>query len=73
DNAIVNNASEPIWIHGHGWQPGDYEENFFGGITVKSAIHLVEASPLPAQQSLQVRAPQKLQERAQKKTQEKRP
>ncbi len=31
DNAIVNNGAEPVWIHGRGYQPADFEENFFGG------------------------------------------
>jgi parallel beta-helix repeat protein len=45
DNGIIDNASDPVWIHGHGWQPADYEENFFGGITGKRAIRLIDASP----------------------------
>lgn len=42
DNAIVNNGAEPIWIHGRGYQPGDYEENFFGGVPAKKAIRLID-------------------------------
>jgi parallel beta-helix repeat protein len=44
DNAIIDNAADAIWIEGHGWQPADYEENFFGGIPGKSAVQLIEAS-----------------------------
>jgi parallel beta-helix repeat protein len=43
DNAIVNNAAaEPIWIHGHAFQPADYDENFFGAVSAKQAVRLVE-------------------------------
>jgi PPM family protein phosphatase len=45
DNGIVDNAAEPIWIHGRAWQPADYEENFFGGIPVKKAIRLLDENP----------------------------
>jgi len=44
NNAIVDNAADAIWIHGSGWQPADYEENFFGGIPGKSAVQLIEAA-----------------------------
>jgi len=48
DNAIVDNAAEPVWIHGHAYQPADFEENFFGGLTAKKAILLIEpAAPGP--------------------------
>ena len=43
DNAIVNNGAEPIWVHGRGYQPADYEENFFGGIPAKKAIRPIDA------------------------------
>jgi hypothetical protein len=42
DNAIVDNASDPVWIHGRAYQPADFEENFFGELTPKGAIHLVD-------------------------------
>jgi hypothetical protein len=42
DNGIVDNAAEPIRIHGRAWQPADYEENFFGGMRAKDAIRVVE-------------------------------
>jgi PPM family protein phosphatase len=42
DNGIVDNGAEPIWIHGHTYQPADYRENFFGGLPAKQAIRLVE-------------------------------
>jgi hypothetical protein len=49
DNAIVDNAAEPVWIHGHTWQPADYQENFFGGLAPKKAARLVdEPPPAPA-------------------------
>ena len=32
DHGIVDNAAEPVWIHGRAWQPADYEENFYGGL-----------------------------------------
>jgi parallel beta-helix repeat protein len=41
DNGIVDNAAEPIWIHGRAYQPADFEENFFGGIPSKEAIRLI--------------------------------
>ncbi len=47
DNAIVNNAAEPVWIHGHGYQAADFEENFFGGLSVKKAIRLIAPDPDP--------------------------
>lgn len=43
DNAIVNNGADPVWIHGHGYQPADYEENFFGATPAKRAIRLIDA------------------------------
>ena len=46
NNAIVDNAAGAIWVHGSGWQPADYEENFFGGISGKQAVQLIEA-PAP--------------------------
>ena len=42
DNAIVDNAAQPVWIHGHAYQPADYQENFFGGLTPKQAIRLID-------------------------------
>ncbi len=47
DNAIVNNGADPIWIHGRGYQPADYEENFFGDLPAKKAIRLVDADVDP--------------------------
>jgi len=44
DNGIIDNAADAIWIQGHGWQPADYEENFFGGIPANRAIHLIESA-----------------------------
>jgi parallel beta-helix repeat protein len=41
DNGIVDNAAEPIWIHGRSYQPADFEENFFGGLPAKEAIRLI--------------------------------
>jgi serine/threonine protein phosphatase PrpC len=51
DNAIVNNASEPVWIHGRAYQPADYEENFFGALTAKDAVRLVDVPPEPVERS----------------------
>jgi PPM family protein phosphatase len=45
DNAIVNNAAEPVWIHGRTYQPTDFEENFFGGLSAKKAIRLIAPDP----------------------------
>jgi serine/threonine protein phosphatase PrpC len=42
DNGIVNNAAEPIWIHGHGYQPADFEENFFGELSTRRAVRLID-------------------------------
>ncbi|HKD07781.1 MAG TPA: protein phosphatase 2C domain-containing protein [Bryobacteraceae bacterium] len=42
DNAIVDNAADAIWVHGHEFQPADYVENFFGGIPAKRAIVLID-------------------------------
>jgi serine/threonine protein phosphatase PrpC len=56
DNAIVNNGSEPVWIHGKAYQPADFDENFFGALTAKDAVRLVdlpaaeEEKPRPARQ-----------------------
>jgi len=48
NNGIVDNAAEAIWIHARTWQPADYEENFFGDISPKDAIKLIEAArPVP--------------------------
>src|SRR5579883_3235470 len=46
DNGIIDNAADAIWIQGSGWQPADYEENFFGGVPAKRAVQLIEA-PAP--------------------------
>jgi hypothetical protein len=43
NNGIVDNAAEAIWIHGHTYQPADYEENFFGDISPKEAIRLIQS------------------------------
>jgi PPM family protein phosphatase len=45
DNAIVNNGAEPVWVHGHIYTLGDYEENFFGPVPAKKAIRFVDAEP----------------------------
>jgi serine/threonine protein phosphatase PrpC/nitrous oxidase accessory protein NosD len=45
DNAIVNNASEPVWIHGRAFQPADFMENYFGELTEKQAIRLIDPAP----------------------------
>jgi parallel beta-helix repeat protein len=42
DNAIVNNASDAIWIKGHARQPAEFEENFFGSIPATKAVRLIE-------------------------------
>jgi serine/threonine protein phosphatase PrpC len=42
DNGIVDNAAEPVWIHGRSYQPADFEENFFGGLPASEAIRLLE-------------------------------
>jgi PPM family protein phosphatase len=47
DNAIVNNAAEPVWIHGNAYQAADFEENFFGGLSAKKAIRLIAPDPDP--------------------------
>jgi parallel beta-helix repeat protein len=41
DNGIVDNAAEPVWIHGRSYPPADFDENFFGGIPAKEAIRLI--------------------------------
>ena len=48
DNPIVDNAAEPVWIHGHTWQPADFQENFFGGLPLKKAVRLVDEPPSPS-------------------------
>jgi parallel beta-helix repeat protein len=47
DNSIVDNAAEPIWIHGHTWQAADFQENFFGGLPLKKAVRLVDEPVAP--------------------------
>jgi serine/threonine protein phosphatase PrpC len=47
DNGIVDNAAEPIWIHGHTWQPADFQESFFGGLPLKKAVRMVDEPPPP--------------------------
>jgi serine/threonine protein phosphatase PrpC len=47
DNAIVNNAADPVWIHGRNYQAADFEENFFGGLSAKKAIRLIAPDPDP--------------------------
>ncbi len=47
DNGIVDNATEPIRIYGRAYQPADYEENFFGGLSAKEAIRLVDEEAHP--------------------------
>lgn len=47
DNAIVDNAAEPVWIHGHVWQASDFQENFFGALPLNKAVRLVD-EPKPA-------------------------
>jgi parallel beta-helix repeat protein len=42
DNGIVNNAAEPIWVHGHSYQAADFEENFFGELSPKRAVRLID-------------------------------
>jgi len=42
DNAIVNNGAEPVWVHGKAYQPADFDENFFGALTAKDAVRLVD-------------------------------
>jgi len=49
DNAIVDNAADPIWLHALTWQPADYEDNFFGDLTVAEAVHLDEDPALKEQ------------------------
>jgi serine/threonine protein phosphatase PrpC len=45
NNAIVNNAAEPVWLHGHDSQLADFVENFFGETPPKRAIRLVDEPP----------------------------
>jgi hypothetical protein len=47
NNGIVNNASEPVWIHGRAYQPADFEENFFGALTPRDALRLVDVPREP--------------------------
>jgi serine/threonine protein phosphatase PrpC len=49
DNAIVNNGAEPVWIHGHTYQPADYIENYFGNLPVKQALRLIDLPPAEAE------------------------
>jgi serine/threonine protein phosphatase PrpC len=44
DNGIIDNALEPIRIYGRGFQPADFEENFFGGVPAQNAIRLIDES-----------------------------
>jgi PPM family protein phosphatase len=41
NNGIIDNAAEPIWIHGRAYQPADFEENFFGSLPAKKAVRLI--------------------------------
>jgi len=45
NNAIVNNGAEPVWIHGHAFQPADFIENFFGETPANRAIRLIDEAP----------------------------
>lgn len=47
DNAIIDNAAEAVWIHGHTWQSADFQENFFGGLPLNKAVRMVD-QPVPA-------------------------
>jgi len=51
DNGIVNNAAEPIWVHGHGYAPADFEENFFGELSPKRAVRLIDEPPVVDKQN----------------------
>ncbi len=42
NNGIVDNAADAIWIHGRVFANADYEENFFGGLSPKAAIRMVD-------------------------------
>jgi serine/threonine protein phosphatase PrpC len=65
DNAIINNAAAPISVYGHAFQPADFEENFFGGLSAKEAIGLVnEESGGAGQTPSATRSPAFRQERA---------
>ncbi len=46
DNSISDNGADPVWVHGHAWQPADFQENFFGGLSAKKAVRLVD-EPAP--------------------------
>jgi parallel beta-helix repeat protein len=52
NNGIVDNAAEAIWIHSRAYQPADYEENFFGDITPKEAIRVIETVRPPVSTAL---------------------
>jgi serine/threonine protein phosphatase PrpC len=58
NNAIVDNAAGAIWVHGSGWQPADYEENFFGGISGKQAVQLIEPPAPEKSAKIQTAKPQ---------------
>jgi hypothetical protein len=45
DNAIVDNAAEPVWIHGRDYQPAAYEENYYGD---EEILELDKPVPPPA-------------------------
>ncbi len=47
DNAIVNNAAEPVWVDAPGYDAQDFEENFFGGLTGRKAIRTSGAEVKP--------------------------
>ncbi len=52
DNAIIQNAADPVWVFGRAWQPASYEENFYGNAAVKH-VRLIDsttpdAKPSPA-------------------------
>jgi hypothetical protein len=47
DNGIVNNAAEPVWLHGREFREEEYRENFYGELSLKDAIHLVQEVPDP--------------------------
>jgi parallel beta-helix repeat protein len=47
DNGIVNNAAQPIWVHGHSYDAADFEENFFGALSPKQAVRLIDEPLVP--------------------------
>lgn len=50
DNGIIDNAAEAVWIHSRTYHAPSYEENFFGGLSPKKAIRLLELpQPVPAE------------------------